>query len=180
MCFDHQDCQHYYNYSVDDYCHCISLLDLNYAYGHKKHFIILRYSKWGVIITELVELTRMSHHSKIDKHQQTPNTEPIATHFNNVAEQLFNSEPFNSEITTILDCYWMNNQRTTSPENRPRCYAKSPTMQNTFRPIPGHISYAGVTERSGQLYGWPYIRTLVEAHQLNSLSFSNQQPANNT
>ena len=29
--------------------------------------------------------------------------------------------------------------------NRPRCYAKSPTAQDAFQPIPGLISCAGVT-----------------------------------
>ena len=37
----------------------------------------------------------------------------------------------------------MNNQRTIS--NRPRCYAKSPTAQDAFWPIPGLISCAEVT-----------------------------------
>ena len=37
----------------------------------------------------------------------------------------------------------MNNQRTIS--NRRRCYAKSPTAQDTFWPIPGLISCARVT-----------------------------------
>ena len=41
---------------------------------------------------------------------------------------------------------YMNNQRTTVPlKNRPRCYAKSPTAQDVFRPIPSLISCAGVT-----------------------------------
>ena len=37
----------------------------------------------------------------------------------------------------------MNNQRTIS--NRPRCYAKSPTAQDAFWPIPGLINCAEVT-----------------------------------
>ena len=37
----------------------------------------------------------------------------------------------------------MNNQRTIS--NRPRCYAKSPTVHDTFWPIPGLISCTRVT-----------------------------------
>ena len=31
--------------------------------------------------------------------------------------------------------------------NRPRCYAKSPTAQDVFRPTPSLISYTGVIER---------------------------------
>ena len=46
----------------------------------------------------------------------------------------------------------MNNQWTTLfKENRPRCYAKSPTAQDVFQPIPGFSSCAGVTERWGLL-----------------------------
>ena len=46
--------------------------------------------------------------------------------------------------TCMYTC--MNNQWTTSPlKNRPRCYAKSPTAQDTFRPTPGIISCTGVT-----------------------------------
>ena len=41
----------------------------------------------------------------------------------------------------------------TSLKNRPmtRCYAKSPTVQDAIRPIPGLISCAGVTGRWGLL-----------------------------
>ena len=35
---------------------------------------------------------------------------------------------------------------------RPRCYVKSPTAQDAFRPIPGLISCAGVTGRWELLY----------------------------
>ena len=34
-------------------------------------------------------------------------------------------------------------------KNRPRCYAKSPTAQDTFRPIPGLISCTGLTGKWG-------------------------------
>ena len=34
-------------------------------------------------------------------------------------------------------------------KNRPRCYIKSPTAQEAFRPIPGLISCTGVTGRWG-------------------------------
>jgi len=37
-------------------------------------------------------------------------------------------------------------------KNRPRCYEKSPTAQDAFRPIPGLISCAAVTGRWGLLY----------------------------
>ena len=36
-------------------------------------------------------------------------------------------------------------------KDRPRCYVKSPTVQNTFQSIPGLISCAGVTGRWGLL-----------------------------
>ena len=46
----------------------------------------------------------------------------------------------------------MNNQQTTSPlQNRPGCYAKSPTVQDVFWPTPGLISCTGVTRRWGLL-----------------------------
>ena len=46
---------------------------------------------------------------------------------------------------TINLLMYINNQQTTSPyKNRPRCYAKSPTVQNMFWPILGLISCAGV------------------------------------
>ena len=38
-----------------------------------------------------------------------------------------------------------------SLKNRPRCYAKSPTAQDVFRPLPRLISYVGVTRRWGLL-----------------------------
>ena len=38
-----------------------------------------------------------------------------------------------------------------SLKNRPRCYTKSPTAQDVFRPLPRLISYAGVTRRWGLL-----------------------------
>ena len=42
----------------------------------------------------------------------------------------------------------MNNQWTTFPyKKRPRCYVKSPTAQDVFRPIPGLINCTGVTGR---------------------------------
>ena len=45
-----------------------------------------------------------------------------------------------------------NNRQTTSPKKiRPRCYAKSPTVQDTFQPILGLISCAGMTGRWGLL-----------------------------
>ena len=37
-------------------------------------------------------------------------------------------------------------------KNRPRCYTKSRTAQDAFRPIPGLISCAGVTGRLGLLF----------------------------
>ena len=42
-----------------------------------------------------------------------------------------------------------NNQRTMyiSLKNRPRCYGKSPTVQDAFWPIPGLVSCGGVTGR---------------------------------
>ena len=54
-------------------------------------------------------------------------------------------------------------------KKRPRCYAKSPTVQDTFQPIPGLISYAGVT-RDGNCYfmhkcsqvAYVYVRILVK------------------
>ena len=46
-----------------------------------------------------------------------------------------------------------------------RCYAKSPTVQDVFRPIPGLISCAGVAGDGGrhimhrmQSGGWPYSK----------------------
>ena len=47
----------------------------------------------------------------------------------------------------------MNNHEPHLPEqkDRPRCYVKSPTVQNTFQSIPGLISCAGVTGRWGLL-----------------------------
>ena len=38
-----------------------------------------------------------------------------------------------------------------SLKNRPRCYVKSPTVQDTFRSIPGLISCTGVTRKWGLL-----------------------------
>ena len=43
----------------------------------------------------------------------------------------------------------MNNQWTT--KKKPRCYTKSPSGEDMFRPIPGHISCTGVTGRCGLL-----------------------------
>ena len=43
--------------------------------------------------------------------------------------------------------------------SRPRCYAKSPTVHDTFGPIPGLISCAGVTGRWGLLsHTVPYVQ----------------------
>ena len=43
------------------------------------------------------------------------------------------------------------NTQTNKQKNRPRCYVKSPTVQDTFRPVPGLISSAGMIERLGLL-----------------------------
>ena len=45
---------------------------------------------------------------------------------------------------------WTINEPHCSKE-QPRCYAKSPTVQDAFQPIPGLISCAGVTGRWGLL-----------------------------
>ena len=57
---------------------------------------------------------------------------------------LYYSMRFSCTVVTPL---YMINQQTTSPlKNRPRCYAKSPTVQDTFQPIPGLTSCGEVTE----------------------------------
>ena len=42
-------------------------------------------------------------------------------------------------------------QKKKEKKNRPRCYVKSLTAQDAFRPIPSLISYAEVTGRWGLL-----------------------------
>ena len=62
-------------------------------------------------------------------------------------------------------CQHMHEQSTNhiSLKNRPRCYTKSPTVQDAFRPIPGLISCTGVTGRWGlhrmQSGGWLYSKS---------------------
>ena len=74
-----------------------------------------------------------------------------------------NQQPACETDNKQLDILFMNNQRTTSPlQNRPRCYAKSPTVQDAFRPIPGLISCAGVTGRWGLLYACVFFACKVE------------------
>ena len=65
----------------------------------------------------------------------------------------------------------MNNQQTTSPlQNRPRCYAKSLTAEDTFRPIPGLC----MSVRNGlmtEVYKFTYsLRTLQHVPLLVHLS----------
>ena len=45
----------------------------------------------------------------------------------------------------------VNEQAMNHSSPRPKCYAKSPTVQDVFQPIPGVISCAGVTGRWGLL-----------------------------
>ena len=54
-----------------------------------------------------------------------------------------------------------------SLKNRLRCYVKSPTAQDVFRPIPGLISYTGVTRRGGLLsHARNAVRWLVLSKRL--------------
>ena len=46
---------------------------------------------------------------------------------------------------------WTIHEPHLSKKNRPRCYLKSPTVQDVVRPIPGLINCAGVTGRWGLL-----------------------------
>ena len=56
---------------------------------------------------------------------------------------------------------YMNNQRTTNHfKNRPRCYTKSPTVQDAFWPIPGLISCAGSCYPSNQFL-W-YLKSILQ------------------
>ena len=48
--------------------------------------------------------------------------------------------------TVVTPFYMINQQTTFLLKNRPRCYAKTPTVQDTFQPIPGLTSYVEVTE----------------------------------
>ena len=54
-----------------------------------------------------------------------------------------------THIHTCTQNMYEQSTNHTSIQNRPRRYAKSPTVQDVFQPIPGLISSAGVTGRWG-------------------------------
>ena len=64
----------------------------------------------------------------------------------------------------------MNNQRTTSPlQNRPRCYAKSPTAQDAYWPIPGLTSAYALLKQKPYNFTTNTLKAYLSA-QASSLS----------
>ena len=68
--------------------------------------------------------------------------------------------PFFNSVVNIHE--QSMNHISLNTKGRPRCYVKSPTVQDAFWPIPDVISYAGVTGSWGLLshaqnvVSWPY------------------------
>ena len=70
---------------------------------------------------------------------------------------------------------YMNNQWTTSPlYNRPKCYAKSSTVQDAFWPIPGPIS------RAGTQFGYSTVSLATPSLALGLATWSKVTPIANT
>ena len=88
--------------------------------------------------------------------------------------------------TGLRTSYHASHEQSTkhiSLTKRPRCYAKSPTAQDVFQPIPGLISCAGVTVRWGLPYhaqngGWPYSCVPTHMQKLQTLNFQEMQRQN--